>query len=138
MTETGGGLGEKDKQRTRYGESGERWSDRAETKVFENKECNKNIFKHTTFPKHLAQDIHTFREPCIHTPYLMYKCTHQEGITHTRNQPSQKCIRITKGKISCSSAYLDHIVQEVLDPGAQLGRHEKDGTGIQLKQIAQL
>jgi hypothetical protein len=37
------GSGEKDKRQASYGESGERWVERAEAKVFENKERYKNF-----------------------------------------------------------------------------------------------
>jgi hypothetical protein len=45
------GQGEKDKQRTGYGESGERWVQRAEAKVFAKRERYKKNFNHATSPK---------------------------------------------------------------------------------------
>jgi hypothetical protein len=43
MTEDGEGYGEKDKQWAGFGESGERWMERAEAKVFAVEECNKKL-----------------------------------------------------------------------------------------------
>jgi hypothetical protein len=64
------GVREKDKRRNGYGESGERWVERAEAKVFEKRERYKKRFNHKTSPKSLAKVIHAFRKSCIHTPYM--------------------------------------------------------------------
>jgi hypothetical protein len=66
------GLGEKDKLRISYGESGERWVERAEAKVFANRERYKKAFYHAPSLKSVAPDINAFRKSCIHTPYIDY------------------------------------------------------------------
>ncbi len=61
---------EKDKRRAGYGESGEICVERAEAKVFANRECYKNFFYHATSPKSLRQIIHVFRKLSGQTPYI--------------------------------------------------------------------
>jgi hypothetical protein len=62
------GSGEKDKRRIGYGESGERWVERAEAEVFAKRERFKKLVIHATSPKSLAQVIHAFRKLSGHTP----------------------------------------------------------------------
>jgi hypothetical protein len=61
---------EKDKQRSSYGESGERWAERDEAKVFAKRQRYKKLSMHATSPKSLAPVIHAFRKSCIHTSYI--------------------------------------------------------------------
>jgi hypothetical protein len=65
MTENGGG-----KERKINSESGERWAERAEVKVFAKRQRHKKLFKHATSPKSLAPVIDAFRKSCIYTSYL--------------------------------------------------------------------
>jgi hypothetical protein len=71
------GSGEKDKRRIGYGESGEKWVERAEAKVFAKRERYKKLINHATSPKSLEQVIHTFRKLLGHTPYV---CTVGGGV----------------------------------------------------------
>jgi hypothetical protein len=66
------GSGEKDKRRAGYGESGERWVERPEAKVFAKRERYKKRFYHASSPKSIAQVIHAFRKSSGHTPYMQY------------------------------------------------------------------
>jgi hypothetical protein len=65
------GSGEKDKRRAGYSESGERWVERPEAKVFAKRECYKKRFYHASSPKSVAQVIHAFRKSSGHTPYIL-------------------------------------------------------------------
>jgi hypothetical protein len=64
------GSGEKDKRRAGYGESGERWVERPEAKVFAKRERYKKRLYHASSPKSVAQVIHAFRKSSGHTTYL--------------------------------------------------------------------
>jgi hypothetical protein len=65
------GSGEKDKRRIGYSESGERWMEKAEAKVFAKRERYKKRFNHKTSPKSLRQVIHVFRKSSGRTSYCV-------------------------------------------------------------------
>jgi hypothetical protein len=76
------GSGEKDKRRAGYGESGERWVERPEAKVFAKRERYKKRFYHASSPKSVAQVIHAFRKSSGHTSYehqVKINKTHMSG-----------------------------------------------------------
>jgi hypothetical protein len=64
------GVRREDKRRIGYGESGERWVQRAEAKVFANRERYNKAFNHAPSLKSIAPDIKAFRKLCIHTLYV--------------------------------------------------------------------
>jgi ligand-binding SRPBCC domain-containing protein len=65
------GSGEKDKWRISYGESGERWVERTEAKVFANRERYKDFLIMQPSPKSLRQVIHVFRKLSGRTSYIL-------------------------------------------------------------------
>jgi hypothetical protein len=64
--------GEKDKQQTCFSQSGERWVERAETKVFAKRTLEKTFI---TQPLQRALDIIACPKSCVRTLYIV-KITH--------------------------------------------------------------
>ncbi len=70
------GLGEKDKRQAGYSRSGERWVERAEAKVFANRDLYKiflittTTINHKTFLKSVTQVIQALRKLSGHTLYI--------------------------------------------------------------------